>query len=606
MHSTAGVKNTTSNSPSKTTTENTSSQQGLDASEKLQEDAEGMVFHPVVRGPLKTRFEVSREAGAMRVVSPTEDDSSSSCSSGSSPLDSLSDDLSDDKTVSNSTPSVTTAAVSTRRVVRHRHKRSSRENRKQEFNQKLVKEEKEFSDHPKHEGSSVVPELSQLHIHAYSESSTDDEGTPVEFSPPRGPRRQKLPPGGPPPNRDTHEVQVNDEPQGPKIVGILKKLPPGGLDKEEGKQSKCVENGLAPASAVTSCASSAASSVLTQERNHGNGDRYSAIGGGSRVARDTISMSSASTTKRVRFSDNFENSSLGSSHTSTSRSSTPHIDSAVELWKRVLPNERYSPPNGMYTPRMKVTLSKRGASSHIGQPKQTQEHITVHIPRPRGPSHVERDRRNDPSFETDERCDDDSKKSEEVAESGGGGSREGGAETGWMAKRSQGWREREGERGGEGEVLKRSKGWREREGERGGEGEVLENSGVTTQGAVNRGNYEVLHEDLDKSPTDEQIDGAWDEIQMQLYARPGDKVTLAPQVYKFQPGPPKGAVGTVFTQGHDARQHYSNGKYCNLFAEGDTDVRRYIQCYMCKLNTCNFMCFVTKDGHVICTCTWIV
>ena len=70
-------------------------------------DTDGMVFHPVTRGPLKTRYEVSREAHRLRVTSPSQGSTSSSGDGdGGSPLDSLSCDSSDDtmnrKSTSNS------------------------------------------------------------------------------------------------------------------------------------------------------------------------------------------------------------------------------------------------------------------------------------------------------------------------------------------------------------------------------------------------------------------------------------------------------------------------------------------------------------------------
>ena len=59
---------------------------------------------------------------------------------------------------------------------------------------------------------------------------------------------------------------------------------------------------------------------------------------------------------------------------------------------------------------------------------------------------------------------------------------------------------------------------------------------------------------MESTPTDEQIDQAWKEIETQLQAR--DKVSVVPQVYQFQPEPPPvGTLGASPQTGTGERVH---------------------------------------------------
>ena len=430
-------------------------------------DTEGMVFHPVVRRPPKTRFEESKET--MRIVSPPSQDSSSS----NSPRDSLSGD--------ESVESERTGAMSSstaRRVIHRKKRRSNLKNR--EVDKTSVEEGKNCC-------SLVSKPSSQCEE---SDSSSEGGCDRPHFSPPRSRRQRKLPPGRP------NIQSQSDEPQGPKIVGILKK-PQGdniksGQDDPDGeKPCGRMENGFS-VSAQTSRATSATSSILTVEQHHGVYDGHS-ITGESHISRDTITLSSASTTKRVRFSDNLE-SSLNSSQSSVSCIAPPNtvtINSAAELWKRVLPNSAYNcyPPNGIFNPKMKISLSRRGQS---GVPKKvplSSDHITVHVP------HV----------------------TEFLSNGQQQDSRSGIRNDNCYSKKSRNQKTIEQQNADK-------------------NFETKSEEDRCARKCSNR------NESLEHSPTDAQIDKVWDEIQMQLYGT--ERVAVAPQVYQLQLDPQRGGIST--------------------------------------------------------------
>ena len=443
-------------------------------------DTEGIVFHPVVRRQPKTRFEESREA--MRVVSPPSQDSSSSIS----PRDSLSGDESVD------TERHGAVSTFTARRVMHRKKRRPNVKNK-EVEKSSVEEEKNCSNH-----SYMVSKSSQPSSQCEdSESSSEGGCDRPHFSPPRSRRQRKLSPGGP----NIHSR--SDEPQGPKIVGILKK-PQGestksvtsGLDEQDGERP-CgrIDNGFS-VSAQTSRATSATSSILTLP--HGEYDGHS-ITGESHVSRDTITLSSASTTKRVRFSDNLE-SSLNSSQSSVSciapQPNTVTINSAAELWKRVLPNSAYNcyPPNGIFNPKMKISLSRRG------QPKKvppSSDHVTVHVP------HVTEFLSNGQQQE----------------------SRSGTRNDNCYSKKGRNY--------AVGECNQKTIGQQDT-------GKTFDTKSEEQDRSTRK--YSDRNESLEHSPTDAQIDKVWDEIQMQLYGT--DRVAVAPQVYQLQLDPQRGGIST--------------------------------------------------------------
>lgn len=512
--------------------EKDSTQEACDT--KLHETGE-MVFHPVVRGPPRTRFEVPRETSVMRIVSPSQDSSSSS-----SPLDSLSGDDTADST----------SGPSPARQVIRKHRGSSTDAKKVvEKNSVALKREQAFSDRST-SARSLSPELSQLSVqndYTYTDSSSEDESAPPHFSPPQRRRQQKLHPRKTTGVLHNYESQLSGELQGPKIVGILKKTlessAKSSTNETSGKQDKRhgkVENGFI-VSAIPSHASSTTSSTLALEQHREEGDGHSMISD-PQISRDTITMSSASTTKRVRFSDNLE-SSLNSSQTSVSQV-TPQlqsINSAVELWKQVLPSGLYGrhtrTPNGFFSPKMKISLSQKAVSgSRSHKPPLQSDRITVHVPQTTGYLALSNGQQKENGTEDNgENTDRNYKASKDdssvekleqgkrTVEQGSTAQTNGSSETSLAQERSNSIGEREKSSG------------------------------------------------LDLSPTDAQIDGIWDEIQMQLYSR--EKVTLAPQVYQFQPDPQRGGISTrvdergCISQPQKLSQCYSNGKNMLLLSK---------------------------------------
>ena len=486
--------------------------------------AEGVVFHPVTRGSVKTRFDA---ADSLRVISPSHDSSTSDCS----PLDSLSGSSSDeaDEEMAPSSGTAARSATHTRRVIR-KHKREKKD-------QKSVRG---VSNSSRENGSTINPSLPPTHINpslpstrAGSDSSTDDESTPLRFSSPRTRRQRKLPPG-PPPGGHQHR---HDEPQEPKIVGILKK--PHSGRSVSNTNNRRGEGALFSMSAPASRGCSTANSALTLERSgHGYGL------GESQVSRDTITLCSASTTKRVRFSDNLE-SSLNTSQTSLSSHPAPHthtvtIDSAVELWRRVLPHEGRS-LNGLFSPRMKISLSQRGGGRWAlknKQPQSSTDRITVHVPR--------------------------AKDAVEDATTNSRVEGEGGVKG--QSKNAQELQTREKD----GDNLSREVGGSNREvGGSSQDSKTVERDKhvdhyLTPSQSVEstdrgRDDGRVGRDDPsdDESVTDAQIERVWEEIR-QLYGR-DDRVSVAPQVYKFQPGPHTPGPQNGSTQGEGARRGGGGG-----------------------------------------------
>ena len=398
----------------------------------------------------------------------------------------------------------------------------------------------------------------------YFDSSTDDETT--QQTPPRTRRRRKLPPGDPSggSKQKNIEPQPSDEHLGPKIVGILKKPRGGSFTdgelKEEGFGK--VENAFKVCSATASCGNSATSSVLTLERNRtGDGDRFgtSAIVIESQISRDTVQ---SATTKRVRFSDNLE-SSLDSSqssvthhHTPTTphphRSHTSTIDNSIEqLWKRVLPNgvhndpryqQHYHLPNEMFNPRMKISLSQRSGGQVKSKtvqrpPTKSTDRITVHIPQAKDQKLVEEDQNSINTNHDDQSC---SRKVISTIEG--------------VKKDEEKF-----------DVKNRVCG---REDQTTNQYYAKEITESIDTGAVERcknPNKDAFCNGVDEGPTDAEIDQAWDDIQMQLYGR-NERVTVAPQVFKFQPDPQRGSVSTHrIDRGAPAlypTQHRNHGEYC--------------------------------------------
>ena len=454
-------------------------------------ETEGMVFHPVVRGPLKTRQELSRDTNSLRVVSPTQEEEDSS--SGGSPVDSLSADSSD------------AGPAGTKRVVRRHKKIVKKENQKGRS--------EDNSSNQAQDDTSSKPSGDQV----YSESSSEDESALPHLSPPRSRRRRKLPPGLP---RDTsnHKKPLGTkkiyEPPGPKIVGILKKRV-GTVDttnQPDGKEgSKALENGI-NVSAIVSCASSTTGSVVASEQSHCREDTPSGVGP-ARVSRDTVSISSASTSKRVRFSDNLE-SSLNFSQASVSLHMTPHPPHSTssvapdnntieQLWKHILQNSSPSGrPNGMFNPRMRISLSQRGRGYNQEEYQVPSDRITVHVPRAKS-----------------QPPEDGIICLSPPALVGDGGGRNTGCKTGSKAAHSStsgnsGPRQRKTARNGclateEDSVSQRPRG-------RDGEGK---------------------YPSPEQSPTDAQIESVWEDIQSQLNGRGEGRTTVAPRVYQFPPAP---------------------------------------------------------------------
>ncbi|CAI8048673.1 hypothetical protein GBAR_LOCUS26838 [Geodia barretti] len=445
-----------------------------------------MVFHPVVRGPLKTRVEVSHDTQILRVVSPTQEDSSSS---GRSPVDSLSGDSSD---------AGSTTAPGTKRVVRRHKKIVKKENQKKNGEENSIAAP---SNVPKEDAKPSTSSGDKV----YSDSSSDDESAPTRLSPPRSRRRRKLPPGKPGETSNREASVENNEPQGPKIVGILKK-PRGGsstvafANTTDGrKETRAPEN-------VQSCASSTASSAFASELTRLREDASGAIGR-AQVSRDTISLSSASTTKRVRFSDTLE-SSLNCSQASISHhpptpSSSSNTDLVLErLWRQILQSGSPTniPLNGMFNPRMKISLSQKGKGSQK-EAQVTCDHITVHVPQAKTlPG--ENDRVSRPSLSVS-------------------GSRQ---------------TENTGSRDERKEHTQASFSSAQRQ--RTGIGSSIESA--TTQGlvATSKGESGERVRSIETGPTDEEIDRGWGNIQGQLQSWTGG-VPVAPQVFQFPPVPPK-------------------------------------------------------------------
>ena len=454
---------------------------------------QGMVFHPVVRGPLKTRVEVSRDTQILRVVSPTQEDSSSSCRS---PVDSLS---------GNSSDAGSTTAPGTKRVVRRHKKIVKKENQKKNGEENSIAAP---SNVPKEDAKPSTSSGNKV----YSDSSSDDESPPTRLSPPRSRRRRKLPPGQPGETSNKEASVENNEPQGPKIVGILKKPRGGSSTVAFANQTDGREETRAPEN-VQSCASSTASSALASELTRLRDDAPGAIGR-ARVSRDTISLSSASTTKRVRFSDNLESSlncsQASMSHhppTPSSSSNTTTTDLALErLWRQILQNGSPTnlPLNGMFNPRMKISLNQKGKGCNNHSQKEAQitcDRITVHVPQAKTlPG--ENDRFSRPSSSV-----------------GGGRQTE---NTGSKDERK--------------EHTQASFSSAQRQ--RTGVGSSIENA--TTQGFVETSKGERVRS-VETRPTDKEIDRGWGNIQSQLQccADEEERIPVAPQVFQFSPVPPK-------------------------------------------------------------------
>ena len=468
-------------------------------------EMEGMIFHPVVRGPPQARLEASHANHAMRIVSPSQ--CSSSSNSSSSPIDSLSGDDSPDS-ASGSAPTASSSST-VRRVVR-KHRKSSKDAKKRESGKSHVAA---VGALPGSSASSTLPKPSPKPSaqHTFADSSSEEDSTPAHFSPPRSRRQRKLPPGKSPGEEENHlqkylESGTSSEPQELKIVGILKKSRGSSAAStihstdSEGRETRRwngTENGLI-GSALTSRASSANSVAL--EQRHGEREGYGLING-SRVSRDTITISSAGTTKRVRFSDNLESSTTSPSP-AAQQLSTVSIKSSMELWKRVLPNSlcsRHS-PSTIFSPKMKISLSQRGP---MQKPPLPSDRITVHVPR---------------GYE-------------------------------FLTQQPNGVKQ-ESKTEGNGKSTTRATSDAEREGE-----------AVHDSVAENEQNGEVIVRG--QTPTDDQIDSVWDEIQSQLYGR--ERVSLAPKVYQFQPNPQTGGNATrVGERGlpykHPQTQRHGNGE----------------------------------------------
>ena len=445
------------------------------------------MFHPVVRGPLKTRVEVSRDSVTMRVVSPTQEESSSSCRS---PVDSLSGDSSD---------AGSGDAPGTKRVVRRHKKIIKKENQKKNSDENSVPAP---SHHAKEDSKNSASPGNQV----YSNSSSDDESAPPRLSPPRSRRRRKLPPGHPSePSKKERMSEGKDEPQGPKIVGILKKPRSGGsttvtsTDQVDGgrEERRTFEN----VPGIASCASSTASSAVASEQTRCREGAAPGEIGHAQVSRDSISVSSASTIKRVRFSDTLE-SSLNSSQASISHHPTPASSSTSDqtierLWKQILQNGSANlPPNGMFNPKMKISLTQKGRVHHAQN--DSCDRITVHIPQAK----------NQPS---------------EIFSSSSAGD-------GRRRKNSENEDARK-ERAPASFSSPQNK---------------FKTTGSATEGHASSqrlaGDASRRERDcgLEQSPTDADIERVWDDMQAQLHGRgsgESERVTVAPQVYQFSPVP---------------------------------------------------------------------
>ena len=477
-------KSPSSKSPPTTTTTTTTTSH---ETRRVQEETEGMVFHPVVRGPLKSRVEVSRDSVTMRVVSPTQEESSSSCRS---PVDSLS---------GNSSDAGAGDAPGTRRVVRRHKKIVKKENQKKNSDENSVPAP---SHHTKEDSKNSASPGNQV----YSNSSSDDESAPPRLSPPRSRRRRKLPPGHPSETSKkerTSESRV--EPQGPKIVGILKKPRGGGsatvtsTDQVDGgrEERRMFEN----IPGIASCASSTASSAVASERTRCREGAAPGEIGHAQVSRDSISVSSASTIKRVRFSDTLE-SSLNSSQASLSYHPTPASSSTSDqtierLWKQILQNGSANlPPNGMFNPKMKISLTQKGRVHHTQN--DSCDRITVHIPQAKTqPSEI---------FSSSSAGDGRQRKNSENEDA-----RKERTPASFSSSQNK-----------------------------------FKTTGSATEGHASSqrlaGDASRRERDcgLEQSPTDADIERVWDDIQAQLHGRGGgesERVTVAPQVYQFSPVP---------------------------------------------------------------------
>ena len=436
---------------------------------KSPPDAEGMVFHPVIRGPLKTRVDLSRDCttNSMRVVSPTQE-SSSSCGS---PTDSLSGDSSD---VDSST-----AGPSVKRVVR-RHKKIVKKNSERESAGNPVANSSEKVKNE--EGSSEVPKSNGNQVYS-DNSSSNDESAPPRLSPPRSRRRRKLHPG-----LNSGGPRYVVEPQEPKIVSILKKPRRGSATTHHTDGAKVSEN----VSTVSTRSNSTANIV----------SRMSTVGC-AQVSRETVTVSSASTTKRVRFSDTLE-SSLDSSQSSLRPAHHTNIatETVVEqLWSRLLLDSHQhgvSPDDRVFNPRMKISLTQRGRQRENGSSTQC-DRITVHIPQARNqPTRDETIAREPSPVER-----------QGVWESSGSGD-----------KRN---------RHTSAETCNRTK-------------------SPVLHGEVDSGGAREGEPPLELNPTDPPMGREWRDVHHTQLRGDEERVTVAPQVYQFPPapqnaGPPTGKGG---------------------------------------------------------------
>lgn len=456
---------------------------------RVQEETEGMVFHPVVRGPLKSRVEVSRDSVTMRVVSPTHEESSSSCRS---PVDSLS---------GNSSDAGSGDAPGTKRVVRRHKKIVKKENQKKNG-------DKNSAPAPSHHAKEDSKNSASPGNQVYSNSSSDDELAPPRLSPPRSRRRRKLPPGHPSePSKKEKTNESRVEPQGPKIVGILKKPRSGGsatvtsTDRVDGgrEERRMFEN----VPGIASCASSTASSAVASEQTRCGGAAPGEIGH-AQVSRDSISVSSASTIKRVRFSDTLE-SSLNSSQASISYhptlASSSTSDQTIErLWKQILQNGSANlPPNRMFNPKMKISLTQKGRVHHTQN--DSCDRITVHIPQAKAqPSEI---------FSSSSAGDGRQRKNSENEDA-----RKERTPASFSSPQNKFMTT--------------------------GSATEAHASSQRLGGDASRREGEGRDYGLEQSPTDADIDRVWDDMQAQLHGRgsgESERVTVASQVYQFSPVP---------------------------------------------------------------------
>ena len=491
--------------------------------EEEMAEREGMVFHPVVRRTPQTRFDTSRDQTDMKIVSPDQ-----VSSSGSSPVDSLSEDETPDSL--NPSPS----ASPKKRTVK-KHRKYSRDKKRGENVD--IREEGALSgtSQPSSSLKTSLPHSSSSQFPRYvcDNSSSEDESYSSHPVPPcnRWQHGQKSPPTKSV-GEHCHQKKARSQGsghQGAKIVGILKK-PTGGNgaglkiseDGEGGGQGGEGErsefgHSTAVSSRVTSAlpsqTSSAAGSALTLDQAHQNG-----CGLVDEISQDTITLS-AGTSKRVRFSDQ-----IGGSTTPPGGHTQPaaNILSSVDLWNQILPHRGYArfPPSGVYTPKMKISLSQRG----WGAPRKPvqSDRITMHAPQAVENLLQAKGRQ----------------QGKREGKGGGGGGGGGGVGRGgeWV-------------RGveGEGEVTQDSASHESKtgRGKMSGESSAQDSApsgnrgsgGEATQPASQSHDQKnaTLATSLELTPTDEEIDGLWEQVQSQLHDRV--KVSVVPQVYEFHPDP---------------------------------------------------------------------